>query len=161
MGPVDLSTRYQRRCLAKSESSRHESDTKFCAEKVFDLTLANDVFPTPCRCNPFGSESRQCVLDGGQCPCKPGFKSRDCSICEEGYYPYCKPKGSYYNYFYRSWKIVFLFFCYSVCVYFWRIFYEMALGAKFLIWLDTIEMIYVTSFHKPDFFVILTRYSCK
>ncbi|TRZ02967.1 hypothetical protein DNTS_026215, partial [Danionella cerebrum] len=47
----------------------------------------------PCECSPQGSNSRQCDLISGQCPCRPQFSGLRCERCALGFrnFPQCTP----------------------------------------------------------------------
>ena len=59
-----------------------------CQQNFYDLANAHEAGCKPCACYPDNSEdpSAQCHLETGECDCLPGFGSRDCSTCENGYW---------------------------------------------------------------------------
>lgn len=98
VGPLDLSKRYLRKCVGRKDVYIEQANKDFCRSSAFELTLGFNKIPQPCRCNQHGTlPSAKCDAYDGQCTCKAGFYGRDCSKCEDGYFPYCKPRKNLYR----------------------------------------------------------------
>ncbi|XP_065226738.1 laminin subunit alpha lam-3-like [Planococcus citri] len=56
-----------------------------CNYGWFGYPKSENGYCEPCKCNTQGSVSDECHEETGQCNCKPGITSRDCSICEKSH----------------------------------------------------------------------------
>ena len=61
---------------------KRKCSSKLCNNNCF--TVCKDEYYGPgcnktCNCHPYKSKDQICDPQTGQCKCKPGFKSRDCS----------------------------------------------------------------------------------
>ncbi|XP_064486467.1 laminin subunit alpha lam-3-like [Ornithodoros turicata] len=52
-----------------------------CADGYFGNPLVEGGRCESCECNPYGSHSRRCDSQTGQCHCLPGITGRDCTMC--------------------------------------------------------------------------------
>lgn len=68
------------------------TETGFCRDSVFSITINYNNKALPCSCDYEGSVSFECEKFGGQCSCKPNIIGRRCEICKTGFYgfPNCR-----------------------------------------------------------------------
>ena len=59
-----------------------------CGGLLFSISAEFYRGASPCLCDLTGASSPVCDTFGGQCPCRPGVTSRDCSTCAPGYHSF-------------------------------------------------------------------------
>ncbi|CAG9855706.1 unnamed protein product [Phyllotreta striolata] len=83
-------------------ANRDGPNCERCRENFY---MREDGYCIPCQCNPTGSRSLQCNLEG-KCQCKPGVTGEKCDRCDENYFDFstfgckscgCHLPGSYNN----------------------------------------------------------------
>uniref|UniRef100_A0A8C3MVP3 Uncharacterized protein n=1 Tax=Geospiza parvula TaxID=87175 RepID=A0A8C3MVP3_GEOPR len=74
-----------------------------CARLVCSISALMHGGALPCQCDPQGSRSSECQVQGGQCECKPHVIGRRCDHCAPGSFGFgplgcspctCSPEGS-------------------------------------------------------------------
>ncbi|XP_053377940.1 usherin-like [Mercenaria mercenaria] len=81
-------------CNCKSNVRGLKCDS--CQYGFFRLRTDSPNGCEPCNCNPFGSTNQYCDPVTGQCTCKLNITSRQCSVCEDGFWAFengCMPCG--------------------------------------------------------------------
>ncbi|NXQ61936.1 LAMB1 protein, partial [Anthoscopus minutus] len=93
--------RYQ--CLEVFRMAPPHPLAQACARLVCSVSALMHGGALPCQCNPQGSRSSECQVQGGQCECKPHVIGRRCDHCAPGSYGFgplgcspctCSPEGS-------------------------------------------------------------------
>ena len=90
--PLNLMKKYMRKCLGKSFQPKNKNVKRFCQSTSFELKLGVEINAKKCGCHSDGIEqSTSCDPYTGDCICRPGFMTRDCSVCIVGSFPDCQP----------------------------------------------------------------------
>ncbi|XP_048171525.1 laminin subunit beta-2-like isoform X3 [Corvus hawaiiensis] len=93
--------RYQ--CLEVFHMAPPHPLAQACARLVCSVSALMHGGALPCQCDPQGSRSSECQVQGGQCECKPHVIGRRCDHCAPGSYGFgplgcspctCSPEGS-------------------------------------------------------------------
>ncbi|XP_005053248.1 PREDICTED: laminin subunit beta-2-like isoform X2 [Ficedula albicollis] len=93
--------RYQ--CLEVFRMAPPHPLAQACARLVCSISALMHGGALPCQCDPQGSLSSECQVQGGQCECKPHVIGRRCDRCSPGSYGFgplgcssctCSPEGS-------------------------------------------------------------------
>ncbi|XP_017587806.1 PREDICTED: LOW QUALITY PROTEIN: laminin subunit beta-2-like [Corvus brachyrhynchos] len=93
--------RYQ--CLEVFHMAPPHPLAQACARLVCSVSALMHGGALPCQCDPQGSRSSECQVQGGQCECKPHVIGRRCDRCAPGSYGFgplgcspctCSPEGS-------------------------------------------------------------------
>ncbi|KAF4789471.1 hypothetical protein TURU_150894 [Turdus rufiventris] len=93
--------RYQ--CLEVFRMAPPHPLAEACARLVCSVSALMHGGALPCQCDPQGSRSSECQVQGGQCECKPHVIGRRCDRCAPGSYGFgplgcspctCSPEGS-------------------------------------------------------------------
>ncbi|XP_054372041.1 laminin subunit beta-1-like [Molothrus ater] len=93
--------RYQ--CLEVFRMAPPHPLAEACARLVCSVSALMHGGALPCQCDPQGSRSSECQVQGGQCECKPHVIGRRCDHCAPGSFGFgplgcspctCSPEGS-------------------------------------------------------------------
>ncbi|XP_057887752.1 laminin subunit beta-2-like isoform X2 [Melospiza georgiana] len=93
--------RYQ--CLEVFRMAPPHPLAEACARLVCSVSALMHGGALPCQCDPQGSRSSECQVQGGQCECKPHVIGRRCDRCAPGSFGFgplgcspctCSPEGS-------------------------------------------------------------------
>ncbi|KAM6300840.1 laminin subunit beta-2-like [Aegotheles albertisi] len=93
--------RYQ--CLEAFRMAPSSPLAQACTRLVCSISALLHGGALPCQCDPQGSRSSECQVQGGQCECKPHVLGRRCDHCAPGSYGFgplgcspcaCSPEGS-------------------------------------------------------------------
>ncbi|XP_059335832.1 laminin subunit beta-2-like isoform X3 [Ammospiza nelsoni] len=93
--------RYQ--CLEVFHMAPPHPLAEACARLVCSVSALMHGGALPCQCDPQGSRSSECQVQGGQCECKPHVIGRRCDRCAPGSFGFgplgcspctCSPEGS-------------------------------------------------------------------
>ncbi|XP_009890852.1 PREDICTED: laminin subunit beta-2-like [Charadrius vociferus] len=91
------------RCLEAFRMPPPTPLAQACARLVCSVSALLHGGALPCQCDPQGSRSSECQVQGGQCECKPHVLGRRCDRCAPGSYGFgplgcsscaCSPEGS-------------------------------------------------------------------
>uniref|UniRef100_A0A8B9RS51 Laminin subunit beta-1 n=1 Tax=Accipiter nisus TaxID=211598 RepID=A0A8B9RS51_9AVES len=91
------------RCLEAFRMAPPHPLAQACARLVCSVSALLHGGALPCQCDPQGSRSSECQVQGGQCECKPHVLGRRCDRCAPGSYGFgplgcspcaCSPEGS-------------------------------------------------------------------
>ncbi|XP_054072022.1 laminin subunit beta-1-like isoform X2 [Rissa tridactyla] len=91
------------RCLEAFRMAPPSPLAQACARLVCSVSALLHGGALPCQCDPQGSRSSECQVQGGQCECKPHVLGRRCDHCAPGSYGFgplgcspcaCSPEGS-------------------------------------------------------------------
>uniref|UniRef100_A0A8C4UAA2 Laminin subunit beta-1 n=1 Tax=Falco tinnunculus TaxID=100819 RepID=A0A8C4UAA2_FALTI len=91
------------RCLEAFRMAPPPPLAQACARLVCSVSALLHGGALPCQCDPQGSRSSECQVQGGQCECKPHVLGRRCNRCAPGSYGFgplgcspcaCSPEGS-------------------------------------------------------------------
>ncbi|XP_033373240.1 laminin subunit beta-1-like isoform X2 [Parus major] len=91
------------RCLEVFRMAPPHPLAQACARLVCSVSALMHGGALPCQCDPQGSRSSECQVQGGQCECKPHVIGRRCDHCAPGSYGFgplgcspctCSPEGS-------------------------------------------------------------------
>nr|CAD7199120.1 unnamed protein product [Timema douglasi] len=78
---TELPAAVERGTRGSSVIARYQDVLCICSYGWFGYPKRPGGFCRPCECNRHGSVSDECDEETGQCNCKPGIASRDCSEC--------------------------------------------------------------------------------
>ncbi|XP_041349801.1 laminin subunit beta-1-like isoform X2 [Gigantopelta aegis] len=74
------------RCKEMQFSSIQMDLSELCKKHIFSISSVMHNGAIDCKCDPMGSLSRDCDIEGGQCQCKPHVVGRRCDQCAPGTY---------------------------------------------------------------------------